>query len=30
MGNGMEEFAFLTQPWVISVRYTSTVNAFRR
>ena len=30
MGNGLEEFALLTQPRAILVRYTGTVNAFRR
>jgi hypothetical protein len=30
MGNGLENVRLLTQPWVIPVRYTGTVNALRR
>ena len=30
MGNSLEKSGFLTQPWVIMVRYTGTVNAFCR
>jgi hypothetical protein len=30
MGNVLEKFGLLTQPSVSLVRYTGTVNAFRR
>jgi hypothetical protein len=30
MGNSLEKVGLLTQPGVILVRYTGTVNAFRR
>jgi hypothetical protein len=30
LGNGVEKVGFLTQPRVIVVRYTGTINAFCR